>query len=434
MSIDPVTLAAPLHVEKPVAGGDGFTRLPDGRPLFVAGALPGDWIVVQELTAHAGYARATRWRLTQPSSERREPACPIAGTCGGCDWMALNEAAQLAGKRAILLEALRRTAHLAEAPVELRCVTAGSPAGYRSRVRLRLDAAAGPGFFGAATHRHVPVTHCLVANQRVNLVIERLNKEWRSLRTALADYDQVEVRALGEKTELWFISDRRKRKRPRPLSAAVTRAFPPTDFVLSVATAGDGVASTQTQTLAHAKSVQLRIAPQAFTQVNWEVNQAIVRELLDGAKARGLCSFADLYCGIGNFSLPLLHAGLRGVGVEDNTRAVALAREAALSQGLTGEFVAGDVARNVEQFQQSGREFDLVVVDPPRSGATNATRAIAALAQRQLFLCACDPVTFARDLAHYLAAGFRLESLTLYDMFPQTHHFEVTAWLAAPAR
>jgi 23S rRNA (uracil1939-C5)-methyltransferase len=188
--------------------------------------------------------------------------------------------------------------------------------------------------------------------------------------------------------------------------------------------------ATLLQAASLTEQIQLHIAPSAFTQVNWPVNQAIVAELLEGVDKRELHTFADLYSGIGNFSLPLLARGLTGVGVEESPLSVALARLAASKHGFTlGHFIAEDVANTVRSWAQEARRFDLVVVDPPRSGATQTTAAIAAIAQRYLFLCACDPVTFARDIRDYLAAGFQLESLRIHDMFPQTHHFEVTAWL-----
>ncbi len=166
-----------------------------------------------------------------------------------------------------------------------------------------------------------------------------------------------------------------------------------------------------------------------FNQVNWAVNQLLVQALLDGAQRASALSFCDLYCGAGNFSLPLLARGLVGLGIESSRSAIAAAKRAAKEQALpSARFIAGDVRVELERLARTDR-FDLVVLDPPRSGARDVLSELIRRGPRHIAYCACDPVTLARDLRSLCDAGYSLEQVMGFDMFPQTHHFETLAWL-----
>ncbi|MEP7052504.1 MAG: methyltransferase domain-containing protein, partial [Pseudomonadota bacterium] len=173
----------------------------------------------------------------------------------------------------------------------------------------------------------------------------------------------------------------------------------------------------------------LRVPTGAFSQVNWAVNQQLVQALLDGAARVLARTFCDLYCGAGNFSLPLFARGLTGLGIEAAKFSVAAAKRAAKEQSLTSaRFIAGDVRAELERLPRAGC-FDLVVLDPPRSGAREVLPELLRRAPLHIAYCACDPVTLARDLRALCAAGYALEEVTGFDMFPHTHHFETLAWL-----
>jgi tRNA/tmRNA/rRNA uracil-C5-methylase (TrmA/RlmC/RlmD family) len=180
--------------------------------------------------------------------------------------------------------------------------------------------------------------------------------------------------------------------------------------------------------------VELRAPGPAFTQVNWPVNQHLVQAVLDGARERAVLAFCDLYCGAGNFSLPLFASGLRGVGIEASKFAIAAAKRAASEQRLgSARFVAGDVRDALSKLPR-GESFDLVVLDPPRTGAREILPELIRRAPRYIAYCACDPVTLARDLRTLCDAGYVLEQVKGFDMFPQTHHFETLVWLTYERR
>jgi 23S rRNA (uracil1939-C5)-methyltransferase len=167
----------------------------------------------------------------------------------------------------------------------------------------------------------------------------------------------------------------------------------------------------------------------AFVQVNWGTNQELVRRLTEGARARGLRSFADLYAGAGNFSLVLARAGLTGISVEEHPAASAAASRAARAQGLTSvEVVSSDAAAWLARAPRPF-PYELVLLDPPRAGARELVPELTRRKPSVIAYCACDPVTLARDLGQLVGAGYHLEEIQAFDMFPGTHHVEVLAWL-----
>ena len=161
-----------------------------------------------------------------------------------------------------------------------------------------------------------------------------------------------------------------------------------------------------------------------FTQVNESVNQQLVSKVLEVAATASAESFLDLYCGSGNFSLPLLARGMQGVGVEQSREAIATARRGARALGLEAEFHAQASKAFVQVAQRERRHFDMAVVDPPRAGAKDVVRSLAKLKIPLIVMISCDPATLARDLQDLVAGGYRLRSVDGFDMFPQTHHLE----------
>jgi 23S rRNA (uracil1939-C5)-methyltransferase len=435
-------LSEVITIERLIPGGDGFGRLADGCPVFVSGAFPGDEVAVLELDRRPGYARATSFRLEKPSALRVRAECPVADACGGCDWMTLELGAQRAGKLEILRDALRRTGGFQELPFEIRSVV-GPSTQYRSRVRVRVREGK-LGFFAKGSHQLVQFESCLVATPAVNRALDKL-REYVALRPGdFEQFDEAEVRALpGEERPtlcLWLGEKR------RGLTSASRRMLEgmKDDFIVGVKRStrqGERVVvrAEEHHHLSVSGGIRLRLGPFDFSQVNLEINQRIVDELVQGAGQRHARSFLDLYCGAGNFSLPLRRAGIWGVGIESNPSAIVHA-QAALDEQLSGAdapsitaktppFIAGHVAPQTKLLLEAKQVFDLVVLDPPRSGAKEVIESVAKLARKWVFVCACDPVTFARDLKLLVSKGFELEQVTAYDMFPQTHHVEATAWL-----
>jgi 23S rRNA (uracil1939-C5)-methyltransferase len=411
-------------IEKLVPGGDGMAHLSDGRVAFVRGAFPGDVIRPLAVEAKKGHVRATRWNIVRPSAHRIPPACPVARECGGCDFMALERREQIAQKEALLRSALERTGGFTLAPGQVTMSTMGPDLAYRSRVRFHVDSAGRIGFFARGTHTLVEVKSCPVCAVELNGALAALR---RAAPESLAAFSEIDVRRADTAPCVGIRLVPRVPGGAGPAAAAVVRSLP-SDWDVSVA--GNHEPGALAQTFPLPERVELRALPGVFTQVNWPVNVAIVEAVVAGARERRVERFVDAYAGAGNFSLPLLAAGMRGVSVERDPRAVGCARAAALALGLDDAgFVVDDAARALAGLTRKEERFDFVLLDPPRSGARDTLASVVKLAPPAIAMCSCDPVTLARDLATLCRSGYRLDGVRGFDMFPQTHHLEALAWM-----
>ena len=418
-----------LVVEKVVPGGAGFCRLPDGRPVFVDGALPGDRVRVLTQLDKKSFVEATSFELVERGPERVTPACPVAEACGGCVFMALPYEAQLRHKGLMVAEALARTGgiRLPEPPM---VVSAGEPLGYRLRVHLHVDERGGVGFYARRSQLIVVPPACAVVSPELDRVLAALRAlEPAQKKTLGASFSDVDLRAVpeGGGVELELTT----RVKAVPSGAAVDALVAALGEHARVGFGGARRSGLRRYPLPGGGF--LRVPGGGFTQVNWAVNAALTEALLTGARERGARNFLDLYAGVGNFAVPLARAGLSGVAVELEHAATSALREALREQGLESvKVVEGDVAVTLTR-RGIGTGMDLVVLDPPRAGAKAALESLVALRPRAIAYVACDPVTLARDLRVVTAHGYVLESVTCFDMFPQTHHVETLAWLSASA-
>jgi len=411
-------------IEKLVPGGAGFLRLENGKGAFAPGTFPGERIRVEAAEDHHAYLQATRWRLLDASPDRVQPSCPVQGSCGGCDLMSLSYPAQLSAKVGILRDALMRTGRFETLP-ELEFVGADQPLAYRSRIRLHVAGNGRLGFFAQHTRELVEIPGCQVAHPELNRALLSLRSITSRHRAALASFSEVELRVApaGPRLALRLVPTGRRFDADSAFVRELSQAF-----LVSI---GDrSPAPEQDQRFPLPGGIELRVSGPAFTQVNWAMNQRLIQALLDGAQEREANTFCDLYCGAGNFSLPLLKRGLSGIGIEGSKAAILAAKRAATEHGLTSaRFIAGDIKETLAKLPRTD-SFDLLVLDPPRSGARDIIPELIRRAPRDIAYCACDPVTLARDLRTLCDSAYSLVAVTGFDMFPQTHHFETLAWLS----
>jgi len=422
-------------IDRLVPGGEGMARLADGRVAFVSGAFPGDVVFPLDVQAKKGFVRASRFRLVRSSAERVDASCAVVDRCGGCDWMRLGRASQNAGKAEILRQALTRTGGFAEVPEPLSITEVGPALGYRTRVRLHVDDHGAIGFFSRRSRELVEIERCPVCRPELDAALAALRRVPQNL---MQPFAEIELRIADEPSRVSVRLMLRTRGRVDSIASResaskntvvdVARALSSSDVELDVAGASPSGDADQVFRLKN--GAFLFAAPGVFTQVNWFVNDALVTAVLEGARLRGVSRFCDAYAGVGNFALPLLAAGLAGVAIERDARAVECARRAARAQGLDATvFNAGDTGPFLREALRGRQRFDLIVLDPPRRGASDVLSDVVALAPEHVLFCSCDPVTLARDLGTLARAGYRLEEVRGFDMFPETHHFETLAWM-----
>ncbi len=345
-------------------------------------------------------------------------SCPVASSCGGCPLLGTSPEDQAEHR----LESVRRTLRSrvegkAAACPEPAWVGAPAPLGYRNRIRVQLTAA-GLGFFNPRKSEECPVLEPALTE-----ALEELRCTAREAPEAFAAFSHAEVRTPGidGRASLFLV--------PSVPAGAVSPPHPPRlagDRWL-VAVAGGEQDVRQRYTL---RDSWWDVPLGSFMQVNTAMNERLVGHAVVEAARREVRTFLDAFSGAGNFALPLARAGRAGQAVERDGRAVLALGDTARSQGLGRLRVCRDDAgRWATRAFERGERFDLVVLDPPRAGLKGEASRFAALARRYVLLCSCNPVTMAGDLSELCAEGFAIESVTAFDMFPQTRHVEVAVWL-----
>jgi 23S rRNA (uracil1939-C5)-methyltransferase len=342
--------------------------------------------------------------------------------------MHLAPEAQRREKLNMLDDALSRIGGNPQRPAKTVFVSEGEGLAYRSRVRLRVDKQGHVGYLSPRSNRLVPIDRCAVAVPLINDAIASLTRLDEAAQKRLTFCDQLELRAVDLEPRL---SVRLFPRKGVKLRAELYAPLFPQGTLVAVADSTDD--KQLVQQLQVTAQVTLRVPMAAFSQVHLGINRRLVAAVVEAATLRNLKSFVDAYAGAGNFALPLLAAGLVGEAIDQGDAGILAARSVARELGLPfAGFSIGDAKRLLEQFIKNKRQFDYVVLDPPRSGSKEVLELALRLKPRYLALIGCDPVALARDLGALVAKGCTIESLTVFDMFPETHHSEALAIVEAP--
>ena len=399
------------------AGGLCVARL-DGRVVFVRHALPGERVRARVTAGAVGAPlRADAVEVLTASPDRVRPPCEYAGPglCGGCDWQHASLPAQRRLKAAVVREQFARLAGL---EIDLPSVEElpGFPAGlgWRSRVQFHVASDGRPGFHRHRSHDVVPVARCLIAAPRV----EDLGVEGALFPGAAA----VEVVASPTDRALVVTPGRGDVVVP-PLATSAS-------VLQGRRTGGVEVLRGRPGVREEAVGRSWRVSGSGFWQVHPAAADTLAAAVLAALEPVAGESALDLYCGVGLFAgalAPRLGAGGRVTAVESDVAASDDARHN-LADLPTAEVLTGRVE---DVLLTTGlRRADLVVLDPPRSGAgPDVTRWVASLRPRRVAYVACDPASLARDVATAAEYGYGVTALRAFDLFPMTQHVEVLAVL-----
>ena len=402
-----------LVVGPVAAGGSCVARASDGRVVFVRHALPGERVLAAVTSQTTSFLRADAVEVLEASPHRVTPPCPYAGPgrCGGCDWQHVALAHQRELKAALVAEQLVRLAGT-DRPVVVEEVP-GAPdgLGWRTRVQFAVAPSGRVGLRRHRSHELEPVDRCLIASPDVEAVgVEGLR--WPGV-------SGVEVAAAGEQRVVALTST----------AARGGRAVPDVDAGVAV----DGRRTRSPHGLRHTVlGRSFEVGTGGFWQVHPGAAEALARAVLEGLDPQPGERALDLYAGVGLFAALLgerVGPGGSVLAVESNPHACAdAARNTADQPQVTVRTAAVDPA----VLRRAGA-VDLVVLDPPRSGAgLEVTRVLAGTRPRRLAYVACDPASFARDLRVLLDVGWELTSLRGFDLFPMTEHVELVAVLTPP--
>jgi 23S rRNA (uracil1939-C5)-methyltransferase len=408
-----------LDVERLTFGFDALAH-DAGQVVFVPYAAPGDTVEAEPVERRRDWIRARVERVLAPGPARVLPGCPAFPTCGGCQWQHVSPAAQREAKRDVVAEQLRRVARLDDVPV-LPTLAADEPFGYRARVSLVAEGRR-LGFHRARSHALVEVDACPIAAPVVSAHLATARAWAAALRAPLR---RVTVSAAPGGVVLVAATDAAPGARDlRVTEELLLRHAAVRGAVLRGGGArhvvGDATVRVEVE-----PDLAIEIPADAFTQVNPAANRLLVATVLAfgdfGAGERVL----DLYCGAGNFTLPLARRGVHAHGVERDDVAVAAAEANAARLALaTARFTCAPVVRALTA---SGDAWDAVVLDPPRAGADDVLDALARLRARRIVYVSCNPATLARDVGALAGHGYRLARVQPVDLFPQTFHVEAVA-------
>ncbi|MGD8819920.1 MAG: 23S rRNA (uracil(1939)-C(5))-methyltransferase RlmD [Anaerolineae bacterium] len=406
-----MTESIELRLTAMAHGGTALGRYED-RVVFVPYTIPGETVRVEIYEEHTRWARAHLLDVLNPSPHRVEPPCPYfgPGKCGGCQFQHIDYQAQAEFKRDVVEDQLGRVGGLHQVNVQ-EIIGAARPWNYRNHVQFSVTPEGHLGYLTADTHRVIPVDDCLILDPLLVDLWSSLDMAWPqlrrlSLRCGSATGDLMAIFELDHYEDFDIEVD-------FPVSCVILLAD------------GEAVVLMGNPYLVeHVAGRDYRVSAGSFFQVNTggaEALVALVGEYLAPDKGDALL---DLYCGVGLFGLSLADQVGRVTGIESEPSAAAdfLHNANELEQI---KLIEGEVQRGLDTWDDHA---DLIVLDPPRSGAGRRTmEEIARLAPRRVAYVSCDPATLARDARVLVDAGFDLDRVQPVDLFPQTYHVESLA-------
>ncbi len=423
----PVGKKQMLNIERLSHDGRGIAFL-EGRTWFVSGALPGEQVQAQVLTARSKVVEAQVLVIQSSSAERITPECQWAGQCGGCTLQHVSHAQQIELKHNNLVEQLSREG---VTPVQWAEPLVGPGFAYRRRTRVavRYDVKqkhVQVGFRGLASNAIVEVQACAILVDELQPLFNGLSVLFNGFKqpqalghvelfsgssTALllrhtqgldeTDLQQLRTYCAEHQAQLWLQGSGAS----QPDQAGQILSYPLPTYDLNIA-----------------------YQPGDFVQVNAQMNDAMISQALDWLAPQADDRVLDLFCGLGNFALPLAQQVGQVVAVEGVEAMLLRAGENASTHQLNNvEFIRCDLSVSLRDNDWARQGFSAVLLDPPREGAYAVVADLAKLKVPRIVYVSCNPATLARDAAVLTARGYRLEKAGILDMFAQTGHTEAMA-------
>ena len=409
----------------------------DGKAIFIEGALPGERVEYSSYRKKPAFEMAQATQILKQSFTRVTPRCAHFGVCGGCLLQHMDASAQVAAKQRILEENLQRIGKVT--PRQMLAPIHGPTWGYRHRARMsvRLGQKKGGGLGGFHERRSsfiADMHRCEIMPRRISDMIDPL----RELIVGLSIRErmpQIEF-ALGENVDVLvlrilepltpedeiklrdFADQYRIQWWLQPKGPDTVYPFYPLE------------APALNYTIPEF-GIEMPFSPTEFTQVNPEINRVLVRRALAMLDPQPGENIADLFCGLGNFTLPIARRGAQVVGVEGSAALVARAGANAAHNGLSDQtrFEQANLFEATEDSLAALGRFDKMLIDPPRDGAVEVVKSLGSAGPSRIVYVSCNPATLARDAAVLVhEKGYTLMAAGVVNMFPHTGHVESIAW------
>jgi len=415
-----------VSIEKLDHLGAGIAYL-NKKPVFIDGALAGEDVLMQLSENKSKFARGKLIKIVKPSAERVEPFCPYYSQCGGCDLQHLSRDAQIEHKQQVLRQLMVK---FAGQQLELSPPVLGEDKGYRRRARISLmwDKKTRQLKFGFRRKQSkdiVSVTDCAVLEPELNQLLPELksllagfNKPEQLGHVELVKGDNTSVLVLRHLSPLadQDLAELKRFAHNRQLTL----------YVMPVANQLEKL--TGEQAYYQEVGVTLPFLPTNFIQVNQFVNQKMVAQAIEWLEVQTDDRVLDLFCGLGNFSLPLARLAREVVGIEGIQDMVDIATKNAHYNDISNvSFYQANLEHELAGQEWAKEKFDRILLDPARAGAAGIVEQLSSFGAQRVVYVSCNPATLARDSQSLLEQGYQLQKLCMLDMFPHTSHLESMA-------
>lgn len=430
-------------IENLGANGEGVAKI-DNLTIFIPFALEGEKVKVQILKVLKNFAYAKVIEVLQPSNLRVEPKCPVFKRCGGCQLQHLDYNAQLAFKQKLVQNNLNKFGNII---VNVNnCVGSNLEYGYRNKLQLPIGEINGKvvaGFYALSSHRIIPITACpIMDNFATNLICIVLKyidisgeKAYNTMQTG--NLRHLVARCVDNKLILCLVTKSGKIKSPQILIDLLSKEFKNFSLYVNKNDSTSNVILGETFTLLYGEkellltnfNVEYKVSPQSFMQVNSYIQNKIYQAVLDKIDVNSVV--IDAYSGAGLLSAIVSKKARQVYGIEIVPQATNNAKELAKSNNITNiKSICGDCAIELPILVQNLKNQDLtIILDPPRKGCdSKVIQSIMDVLPKKIIYISCNSATLARDLKPLMQA-YKIESITPYDMFPQTCHVETLAFL-----
>ncbi len=413
--------------------GRGVAHL-DGKATFIDGALPGEEVMFLYRSQRKKFDEGRACEVLKPSPDRVVPKCAHADICGGCSLQHMAPEAQIHSKQQVLVDNLERIGHVRAEQV-LPPLT-GPHWGYRHKARLgakfvRKKGKVLVGFREKRTPYLAELTRCEVLHPNVGGLLEPMAGLIQGL-TVVSAIPQIEV-AVGDDRTVLIV----RNLEPVPDEDLEQLCAFAEQHGLDIYLQPKGPESVtllwpQESQLHYALpdyDLRLDFLPTDFTQINPEINRRMIPHALALLDVQAHETVLDLFCGLGNFTLPLARAAAEVTGVEGDLALVRRARANAERNGIDNvQFHAADLTHDVAGEMWAKASYDKILLDPPRSGAQEMIPLLARMGAKRIVYVSCHPGSLARDAGMLVNEfGYRLSHAGVMDMFPHTAHVESIA-------
>ena len=424
------------------SSGEGVGKI-DGLAVFVEGALPGEEILAEIVTAKKNYAVGKLIEIKKPSSERTEPFCPLYKNCGGCQLQHLNYSAQLNRKRQQVVDAVERIGKIGGVEV-FDTLGMQNPLRYRNKMQFPVGKNLKIGCFARGSHKIIDTDSCMIQNElndKILVAVKKIAKKFN-----IQPYDEDNHRGflrhimgrVGFNGEFMIVLVTATKNFPNEKNfvRALVKELPNvTSIQQNVQTFKNNVILGRETRILYGKptihdkigDLKFNISARSFFQVNTVQAEILYKTAMNFAELRGNETIIDAYCGTGTIGLFMAKKVRKIIGIEVVSSAINDAIKNARENNIkNAQFIVGDAVKILPKLENIYSE--VVIVDPPRAGCDKIVlETFAAMKPEKIIYVSCNPATLARDLNILDTLGYKTKKIQPVDMFPFTSHVESVA-------